>query len=392
MSMDKDRQGELLSAYLDGELDAAESARAAELIETDPAAAEQAERLDRVRGLLSELPRESAGTSLADQVISRARKGTYVGGGSAAAPRRRGRAALAAAAAVLVAIGAGWLVIGRPMQQPSQEGEAVEARAPQGDPGPAMVAMRAGYFQDADGVFEIYSDNLLEGQGQVEDILDRHTVEPVVGSGGDASAASGGWAANYVVDRPGSDRLQYVVEAKPEQIARIVRDLNTLRARRNAPRLATSRGRVYAEPRYVMREGARETGTYERPDSDAATLPKPTCGPACGGTSRAGGESDEAATGLRPAGAGEAAPSVPTAPATAPAEAVGSRPSVEEIAPAKPAEADEDAERVGRSGRRDRKMGEKARTRRAVRMQRLTIIVNVNIEDPASREASPADE
>ena len=67
--MDKVPETELLSAYLDGELTAAEQARAEELLAANPAARQWVEEMRALSHTLQSLPQEKVGEDLGPRVL-----------------------------------------------------------------------------------------------------------------------------------------------------------------------------------------------------------------------------------------------------------------------------------------------------------------------------------
>jgi hypothetical protein len=97
---------ELLSAYLDGELDESERARVVNYLHSEPGAARLLEELRQTQDLLRALPAERAPQGFADDVIAAAERRALVGGaGAAPEPRRTRRwTPLAAAASIALMI------------------------------------------------------------------------------------------------------------------------------------------------------------------------------------------------------------------------------------------------------------------------------------------------
>jgi len=76
---------ELISAYLDGELDPSETERVEQWLAADPAARQLLEELETVGNSLRALPRESLGDDFSDEVLARAERAMLLDGHSSAA-------------------------------------------------------------------------------------------------------------------------------------------------------------------------------------------------------------------------------------------------------------------------------------------------------------------
>lgn len=104
---------EQLSAYLDGELKPVEARDLEAKLQSDPALAEELERLRRVTALVRGLPREGAGADFAARVIAQAERTTLVGKNRH--EREKGALAwvryAAVAALVLIFLGVGGIII-----------------------------------------------------------------------------------------------------------------------------------------------------------------------------------------------------------------------------------------------------------------------------------------
>jgi len=109
---ENEKKFEQLSAYLDGELTAAEAKRVEEALRRDESLAEELAALRATRDLVRNLPRQGAPEDLADRVMAQAERLTLVGarGGEQAGRPMRWVRYVAAAAVVVVAVGMGLII------------------------------------------------------------------------------------------------------------------------------------------------------------------------------------------------------------------------------------------------------------------------------------------
>jgi anti-sigma factor RsiW len=95
--------GEQLSAYLDGELDAAASHQVEDALTRDPAAADMLKVLEDTRTLVQDLPLEAAPSGFLEEVMAEAERDALVGPAAAVTmPARRSRGPIAAAASIVL--------------------------------------------------------------------------------------------------------------------------------------------------------------------------------------------------------------------------------------------------------------------------------------------------
>ncbi len=111
-SMDREQLGEWLSAYLDGELSAEESARVATLLRDDPEARQFLAELRELSALVETLPRRTAPESILEDVQRHLERDELIGETPPEAPAAEGwglRYLATAAAIALMFIGGAWL-------------------------------------------------------------------------------------------------------------------------------------------------------------------------------------------------------------------------------------------------------------------------------------------
>ena len=132
-SIDRDKLGEHLSAYLDDELPQAEREVLERLIARDQATRKQLEELRQAAELVRGLPRRSAPPSLVEDLTAAAERRALLGEPDEAGPPRRpwwysARSWLSAAAVVVITVGGGWYVF-EAMREPTGP-RLAEAPAP----------------------------------------------------------------------------------------------------------------------------------------------------------------------------------------------------------------------------------------------------------------------
>lgn len=124
MNDERDKHLDQLSAYLDGELSAAESARIAEVLNSDAELAAELESLRATRELVGSLRREDAPDDFVDRVLSMAERNSLIGSHPDQAPPRSARwpRYLARAAVALIVISAGLAAVWMP-SSPDEHGD-----------------------------------------------------------------------------------------------------------------------------------------------------------------------------------------------------------------------------------------------------------------------------
>ncbi|MHC4092357.1 MAG: hypothetical protein ACYSVY_19150 [Planctomycetota bacterium] len=140
-SIDRDKLGEYLSAYLDGELGEPERAALERLLARDRQARTQLEELRQTVELVRGLPRRAAPASLLDDLTAVAERGQLLGEPSEEPPPhaarwRSARPLLSMAAAVVITVGGGLYVFvslnqtGEPATGPAERRLAIDAPLP----------------------------------------------------------------------------------------------------------------------------------------------------------------------------------------------------------------------------------------------------------------------
>ena len=152
-SIDRDKLGEYLSAYLDGELSDQERVALERLVARDPRVRTQLKELRETVELVRGLPQRAAPPSLLEDLTAAAEREQLLGDPSERAlPRaswwRSARPLLSAAAAVLITVGGGWYVFdsisgtGEQRWPPPEGGVARSTTGPQvPQEGPAGVGL-----------------------------------------------------------------------------------------------------------------------------------------------------------------------------------------------------------------------------------------------------------
>ena len=139
LPQDKDKLGERLSAYLDGELDAAEAAEVERMVAADPQAAAMLETLRRTVETVRALPRRSAPDGMLEDLTARIERAQLLDGASEKARADRGdrRSAwglLASAAIVIFAVGGGFWAFNRMSESISGPEKQVAMRDKEASP------------------------------------------------------------------------------------------------------------------------------------------------------------------------------------------------------------------------------------------------------------------
>ncbi|HDZ22263.1 hypothetical protein LCGC14_0274900 [marine sediment metagenome] len=175
---EQDKQREQLSAYLDGELSAADAQQLEQAIQQDPSLQVELEALRRTRDLLRQLPIGQTPPHFARDVLRRAERHHHIGRAAPGASLRAFRwISAATAAVVLIACGLAMIIL-YPPPSGSPDGEIVLTT-----PGP-----RAGFEEDAfrdvaavPAVITetIWTDNLNETLGQVQQVLLANRLEAI---------------------------------------------------------------------------------------------------------------------------------------------------------------------------------------------------------------------
>ena len=175
---EQDKQREQLSAYLDGELSAADAQRLEQAIQQDPSLQVELEALRRTRDLLRQLPAGQTPPHFARDVLRRAERHHHIGraapGGSLGAFRW---IFAATAAVVLIACGLAMIILNQ-LPNGSPDGESVLTT-----PGPT-AGFDGDAFNDVAAVpavitETIWTDNLNETLGQVQHVLLANSLEAI---------------------------------------------------------------------------------------------------------------------------------------------------------------------------------------------------------------------
>ncbi len=290
---DKHENGEILSAYLDGELSPPEVERLEERLKTDERLAEELAALRATRELLGSMPRQQAPDNFSKRVLARAERHHLM---TARRPDRPVRSfrwiSFAAAAVVIAAAGLGTLMlmsvyppqedttetaeaphIGRELPPgpvtAAKDGEsagtmptAIETRdkdttegtlalkdtAPDGREirfGKSGVAAKEGVYRSksasvtersalgtaAQNVI-INTADIQQAQRDVEKVLSRNGIQSTATTTDTRPARHIRARTNvFYQNKPQPSQLQYVVYAEPRQVPKLLEDLNRVSGR-----------------------------------------------------------------------------------------------------------------------------------------------------------------
>jgi len=231
MSSKRQEIGEQLSAYLDGELSEADARRLEEAVRADADLAGELNSLRAVRGLLRQLPRERAPAGTAEGIVARAERSRLLTGAGGPGrgfswPRR-----LAVAAAVLIAVGAGLVVMSltREPTEPRRDKTTLAMREPSDKPAAAPTSPEAAVTPIN---FVINTDNLAQAQSDVERVFASNSLLPITTAGEDPSkvAEPPARANFYTQTRQTLSQVRYDVVMSEDQLQRVFSELNGIRA------------------------------------------------------------------------------------------------------------------------------------------------------------------
>ncbi len=244
MSSKRQEIGEQLSAYLDGELSEAEARRLEEAVRADAELAGELNSLRAVRGLLRELPRERAPAGMTEGIVARAERSRLLTGPGV--PGRRGFSwprRLAVAAAVLIAVGAGLVLMSLP-PKPAGRGRdktTLAMKQPSDKPAAAPTLPEAAI---APINLVINTDNLAQAQSDVERVFASNSLLPITTAGADlAKVAESPARANfYRQTRQTLSQVRYDVVVSEDQLQRVFSELNGIRANQRVAQVPLADG------------------------------------------------------------------------------------------------------------------------------------------------------
>ncbi len=271
MSSEAEKLGQLLSAYLDGELSRKDARRIEQALKTDRELAEKLDSLRWLRQAVRTLPRESAPVGMVERVLARAERNWLLSESPPAAARARGWwvGRLAAAAVVLIAVGVGVVVVselGRPSgrqeagvgpegpdlaageKAPPADGKRVaEAKlhdrsgAPPARPGgpgapeptPAKPATPPVAVAAVNFFINTKPDEMTQVQAGVQRVLETNGIQEIALAKDvtRAAKAMGRGGPYYSQYRPAPEQVKFKVVITRPQLRKIVNDLNGIRLR-----------------------------------------------------------------------------------------------------------------------------------------------------------------
>ena len=277
MSSRKDNLRELLSAYLDGQVTEDEAREVEAALQRDPDLAAGLAALRGVRDLLGRLPKASAPAGLAERVLAQVERERLLSGPDehAGPPASGWPGRLAAAAVILIAVGVGMFVVIKlstpswlekvptPVAVTGEQGRhrrkkeeivAVAREVARRPTDLAAAPVKAGAEGTVGAIprsapaslaeeipvthFYMNTDNLALAQRDVERVLRSNGIQPVVLKRSEPWYARTTTRANvYYQTQAGPNRIEYEVPITREQLRRIIKQLNSIRAEQNVPQV-----------------------------------------------------------------------------------------------------------------------------------------------------------